>query len=476
VAYLPWWQIVIAGVMALILAQQIAAPNSRVIKLGAGVALFIIAYRTRPFHALCFIGLFFLFPFSIFVGSSTMIFIVLAMLIYLARLTLGEVQPPRRTPVDIGLGVLIACYVLSFYNVDTPVALQRGLVNFFGILASFLLFFMTANFIRTEEQLRVFVRILIIAIGLSVFVGIYELVFPGKVLIPHWILFRDTASAFDEGYRVGGPMGDYELYGEFMAISFFLAFFYYRRATTATQRFVGGSLAILCVFMLLTTVTRGAALAFFGGVVYLLWAIRRKLKFRDFVAIALVAIALYFALNFVILTFTRSGSVIDRIFGTTFVGVIPDSRAGWPVIWAKVLEHPFVGHGPYYDLGQGRGFTGKGLYTAIWPHNQYLFYGHTVGLVGTAAFLFIGIRLLTVSFHWKAISLQEDSYPRSLMVALNVMLLVFLVDQIKIDYLRNDTYQYFPWLLMGLIAATRRIILDQEEEKRRALAAPPETG
>ena len=59
-----------AVVVAGLLAQQIYQPNSRVIKLLAGLVLMGVAIRTRPFYALCFIALFFLFPFSIFVMRS----------------------------------------------------------------------------------------------------------------------------------------------------------------------------------------------------------------------------------------------------------------------------------------------------------------------------------------------------------------------------------------------------------------------
>ena len=51
-----WWQLAAALVVAVLLAQQVVAPNSRIIKLIAGMMLFVVAYRTRPFYALCFIA------------------------------------------------------------------------------------------------------------------------------------------------------------------------------------------------------------------------------------------------------------------------------------------------------------------------------------------------------------------------------------------------------------------------------------
>jgi O-antigen ligase len=473
-ARFSWWQMAIALVAAVLLSQQILDPQSRVIKAAAGLVLFIIAFRTRPFYALCFIALTFAFPFSIFVGSSTMIFVVLALTIYLARLTLGQVPPMVRTPVDAGMGVLLGCYLLSFYNIDNPVILQRAIQNMFGILGSFLLFYLTANFIRTEDELKKFSKVLGVALSMIIFVGLYELFLPGRPLIPGWILGSGAVGHTQmlKGYRVGGPFYDFELYGEFMAVSFFLALFIFRRAVRPNMRFFTGVLTVLTIFALLTSVTRGATLAFMGGVIYFTWLVRHRLKFRDFAAALLVGLTLYLGLEFVVSSFTRSGSVFDRIFATHFVNGLPDSRAMWPIIWERVLEHPIVGHGPYYDLGLQRGLTGGGLYSYTWPHNQYLYYAHTIGILGTAAFLFVGIRLLIISFRDRAAGLQEPSFSRSFMLALHVMLLVFLVDELKIDYLRNPIYMYFPWLLMGLIAATHRIIQQQQKAGQGKLEVP----
>ena len=462
---LPWWQVATALVVALLLGSQILHPNGRVIKALAGVLLFVAAYRAEPFWSLCFIAIMFLFPFEITLGSSTMIFVLLTTMIYLARLTLNRVPPLKGTPVDAGIGLLAGVYVLSFYNISNAYVLHRALFNMFGIATSFTLFYLIANFVRTEQQLRTFVNVLGVSIALASFVGLFELFFPGRALIPHYILSGqlEVAKLIQKGYRVGGPLRDYELFGEFMAMNFFLALFISRQARTPNLRFFATLLAVICVFMMLTSVTRGAAVSFLVGVIYLLWSIRRKLKFRDLVSILLASTFFYLAMEFVVTNFTRSGSVMKRLLGTRFVGLIPDSRAGgWGPALQRALEHPFIGHGPFYDLGKSESLTGHGLYVWIWPHNQYLYYLHTVGFLGLAAFLFIALRLLFLSVRERAPHLSDGSYPRALMLTLSVMMVVFLVDQTKIDYLRNPIYQYYPWMIMGLIAATHRILRQQE--------------
>lgn len=474
-AELPWLGLVLAVVAAVILANQFNAPNSRIIKLIAGMVLFGVAYRTRPFYSLCFITLLFPFPFSIFVGSSTMIFVVLASLIYLARLTLKQVNPLRRTPIDIGVGVMVACYLLSFYNIEDPVILSRAIVNLFAIFASFMLFYMTANFIRTENQLRTFVKVLAYLYTACIAVAMFELLVPNQPLIPHWILDRrqEQNLAF-KGYRVAGPFYDYELFAEFMAMGFFVAFFLFRRAKHPNVRFFSGLLAVGTVFTLLLTVTRGAVIAFLFTAGYTLWLIRKRLRIRDFTMLLLVAVGGFLVMDFVIVNFTTSGSIVGRLLDTRFVGAVPDTRQHWPDVLARAMDHPFVGHGAYYDLGLQRGITGQGLYAYSYPHNLYLFYAHTVGFLGVAAFLFLTGRMLWVSFRERGRDFSDPSFPRAFMLVLHAMLVIFLIDQAKIEYLRNPAYIYFPWILLGTIAANYRII--REQRANRTSNPPPPDG
>jgi len=58
------------------------------------------------------------------------------------------------------------------------------------------------------------------------------------------------------------------------------------------------------------------------------------------------------------------------------------------------------------------------------------------------------------------------------------VLIIFLFDQIKIEYLRNSKYTYFIWFLFGLIVATHNIIIKQRSEREAAerAAETVETG
>ena len=73
------------------------------------------------------------------------------------------------------------------------------------------------------------------------------------------------------------------------------------------------------------------------------------------------------------------------------------------------------------------------------------------------AFVFIPGRLLYLSFRLKAPTLRDASLPRSLMVVLHVMLPVFPAYQRKVEFMHNDIYLHYPWILFGLIVANARI-------------------
>jgi len=58
------------------------------------------------------------------------------------------------------------------------------------------------------------------------------------------------------------------------------------------------------------------------------------------------------------------------------------------------------------------------------------------------------------------------------MKVLHVCFVMFVIDQIKIEYLRNDKYVFFVWIFFGLIVATYNVIRDKEKKRERLGAAP----
>ena len=81
------------------------------------------------------------------------------------------------------------------------------------------------------------------------------------------------------------------------------------------------------------------------------------------------------------------------------------------------------------------------------------------GLFGLGAFVFLLYRLLRDTLlGWHA-SLVESSFSEAFMKILHVCLIMFLVDQIKIEYIRNNIYVFFIWLFFGLTEFLQSLLL-----------------
>jgi O-antigen ligase len=209
--------------------------------------------------------------------------------------------------------------------------------------------------------------------------------------------------------------------------------------------------------MLFATMTRGAFISLVIGMIYMAYACRKDLNFVRFASLIIIAVVLVLALDMIVAQHTISGSLLTRLVQENkYVHGIPYNRYwAWVGAVNRAREHLIIGHGPGWDFS-------RGLKLEFWPHNAYLFYLDIGGLFGLFGFVFLLVRLVKASFvSWKS-SLVRSPLPEAFMKILNVSLVIFIIDQMKIDYLRNTIYLYFVWFFFGLIAATRNMILEKE--------------
>jgi O-antigen ligase len=278
--------------------------------------------------------------------------------------------------------------------------------------------------------------------------------------VPGWIDFSQSERT-GLGVRVGSTFLDYELFGEFCALNLLLQIFMFQHAATKTRRAMIAGLMVLTLYCLLATITRGAILAFVAGLVYLAWLCRRRLNFVKLSTSTILVVGIIVGGDAVISTFTHSTSVINRLERSELKNGMPDSRApAWIAVWNKVLDSPIIGHGPYYSIERGLGLE-------WWPHNVYLYYAYIIGFVGLFFFVWF-LRELWIMTRPRAPSFGHGTYMETATVLARVLLFTFMLDQTKIDYLRNGTYSFFAWFLFGLVYAVGNVA--RAEEKERALA------
>ena len=449
----------VAGVVGLgvLIGQQYLNPDKRVLAISAALLLFGVTWRLDLVAGLGVLMFALPFPRGTVFGSTNLAFLLLLTVVWLLRVTQREAPGASRTPFDAPIAGLLIAYVLSFYNViNVPHAF--ALANLF--VACLMMFYLIVVNVRSREQLRRFHLFQTGATFLIYLFCLWEILMPGRTLIAGWIDLRSAStdlSVANGNYRIGGPWTDFELLSEFAALNTIFFLFQVFQARSTSRRVLFGGMLLFSMVVQFATVTRGGMSALIIGILYLMWLTRRQLRIVPLTIVAGALALVIGVMTTVLHKFTATGDLFSRFEGTTFINGMPDTRAPvWPQAWGRMLEHPLIGHGPHYDVSHG-------LVLWYWPHDLPLFIGNCFGFFGLAMFVW-----LMVTF-WKKGSprtdrLDDPDYVEAFLLCARVQLFTFFVDEIKIEYLRNEIYQFQPWLMFSAIAAAAMI-------RQRATAA-----
>lgn len=449
-------------VTSLMLAHMIVSPDVRTVQVLLAGVLLVAALKVSSFTTLLFIALAIPTYKPTTYGGTTLAFVLVLFILWMVRLSLKLEKNAGRSPIDIPVAAFLFAYLLSFSQIEHAEGVREGVFNFFTLITQVCVAYMTLQLTRTVKQLRTLVGALVVMAVLIDLTAVFELAFPGRALIPGWLnLGAEWAGEYArkgmeiKGLRVAGVFFDYELLAEFCALSMLIFWFLFTRARSTLHRVGAAALLALNTFVLFSTVTRGAIVSLTVAGLYLMWVQRRLIRLRAF-AIGLVIV---FASGWFILDYvahhTHSGNILERFEKTEFKGAVPETRVGvWKQAWERILQKPVFGHGPYYAVQV------VGVERILWPHNNYLFLWHMIGIVGLGIFLWLLWTLWQLT-RGHASSLDDPDFARAWVLTLRAMLLLFVIDQIKIEYVRNPVYPYWVWLFFGLIVASSRIVAEE---------------
>jgi O-antigen ligase len=451
----------VVAVVGVILGLQYVSPNKRVLSTLAAIVVAGIAWRLAFASGVAMLVLVLPYPKGTTFGSTNLAFVVLLGIIYLLRVSQRELPPARRTPIDAPVLALIGAYVISFYNV---VQFGPARENALQFVATVILFYLVVNAIRTERDLQRLHMVQAVATLSILMLALYEAGHPGASIVPGWIDLgaSEKAEAFSRSnVRIGSIFMDYELLADFCGLNLLFFAFQFARARGPYARVFHGGMLGLSLFVLFMTVTRGPIVSISVALAYLLWLTRRHVRVVPLTIGAAAIVTAVVGMNWYVSHFTSSGDLFGRFGHTELHGLMPDSRAEtWTEAWQRWMMHPFIGWGPYYSHEHG-------LVQWFWPHNLYLYVANITGILGLSAFLWLLFRL------WKLTRPPVDSFtaPRyvdSYLLLARVQLTFFLVDQVKIEYLRNLVYQYQVWLLFAFWVSASMLA------RRESPAAPRE--
>lgn len=451
---------VLTAAVGLLVGTQIYDPNKRVIEAMAGGVLLLILWKFSTLAALWTLLIMYPFPFLISWGTSNEIFMMIIVLVVLIRVATGVFKITLDQKIKWPLILILVSYLISFKNIP-PGMMRISLIYTFYFLSAASFMVLIINFVDDEEKLRKTMNILMISVAFFLAFTIFEIFFPGRVIIPNWLYTTpQKAKMVMKGVRMGGPFHDYELAAEYFTLNAFLIFFMFVRSKRMAIKWLFGILFLIDIFMMFATITRGAIFSLIVGTGYLMFLSRKELNIVRVTYIVGALVLILVVMEGVVAKYTTSGSLFDRVIATTFEsGQDPTNRFGtWFPAYERGMENPLFGHGPGWD------FT-AGLSVGFWPHCLYLFYFNITGLFGLGAFLLFMVKIIKSTFSGVKASIVTSPFPEALMKILHVMIIIFLFDQIKIEYLRNFKYIYFIWFMFGLVIATHNVIIKQRAER-----------
>jgi len=462
---------IVIAISSYILGSQIVRPQHRMIK--AGLLLLALAILTRfdMLYSVYFFILLFPFPSGVVLTSTNVILMTLIPLVWMVRSLATGQRLFVRTEVDKWIVVFLLAHFVSLFNVETTEALTVGIELIWRQLTAVAFFYLIVTFVDDENKLERTTKIIAIAGALVALVGIVQLFAPGASVIPGWIETPRPRGVGMLGYRIqgirlGGTVG-WDVLSDYCGLMLFFMVSHFLRGKNPIEKMFWLGLSIMTFAVLLGTANRGAVVSLVCAFIYSLWVFRRYLNLVRYVVLISVAVVAFASIQFILEKYTLAVSVTERLMGTKFQGVVPESRGEiWESAFKRSLDHIFIGHGPWYQ-------TEIGLVRVFWPHNGYLYYLYTLGLFGLSAFLIIAYRLFRISLRY-AHPLASGSYLGVALSIFSAQLVLFLVGQLRTDYQRTGdyVYPYLAWMLFGLIAAAGNMLKKREIEMAGSAPQP----
>jgi O-antigen ligase len=231
--------------------------------------------------------------------------------------------------------------------------------------------------------------------------------------------------------------------------------------------------------MLVATANRGGFITLVVGMGGLLFLNRKEIGTVRALQIAVGGASLLLVAAVAVTRLTGFDLLFSRLEEVTATqGGVPQTRAlVWPEAWNRFLQVPWFGQGPTWRLPMEHlGATFPGHVYMDYPHSLYLYLLVTVGVAGFVAFgwffLTLGRKLLYAARHVH----YESPYVDGLVRLGPLLVGLFLMDQLRIEFLRPTfgDYQHFVFAFFGLWLglAHRTPRLESAPEPAMSQAAP----
>jgi O-antigen ligase len=430
--------------------------------LGIGTLLYLIAYFGPA--RIVVATLILLAPFQLITSSHATINTVLVFIVGIAFYLRGGL---KRFPLFTPMIIILFAYLLSLTQVDRS-TLLLNVSYIVAILSNFVLFHIVYNYLHETRDYRLIINTFTL---LNIFVLLYGLIL--LTLGSNVAVFglEELSMGRNRADRLGGPFKAVGITAEYLVIQIMLLLYLSLNETQMLRKKFYYLLICLNFSYLIATGNRGGLLVLVGGVALFLFVFRKQFNKIKMISVILTGILMFGAGTYLTFRYTEYNVLFQRLSNTEFVeGGIPDSRKiVWPEAWAEIVKKPLIGHRPRLTIPEGREVGMEGFVKISSPHNLYLHLLFTVGVVGLLAFLNFFAFLMYRIYRGLRYPIGDpilDNLPRIGMI----ILIVFLVDQIKIEFLRFtlSDYQHVVFIYLASFVGFSDIL----KERSGVVVAP----
>ena len=369
-------------------------------------------------------------------------------------------------PVQVFIVLFIMANGLSFlFNLeylrfDEGIFQSPHVQAVFILISCIILFIFIAGQVDSEETLYEFIGVMVLSYLLSSVFAFIQIIRPSYMLYFEMLLpYQDIADSADRGVRVYGTLGGYELFAEYSAIVFLSSCCMALISHGNIKKMFWIGAMLTSIFLLFMTKSRGPIVSLSICASYLIIFHNRTLGVKN---ILLFLLGCVVSISLAYLAFKDSKyNIIDALLKTN-VNISSgkfDSRSEvWKYGYDYFLSMDLVNK----VLGVGPGIVSHTPLLLTFPHNLFLYLLISLGLFG--AFLYFSW-FIWVGFVSQG-KIRQDKATQIVTAFIKAIVIFFVIDQMKIEYIRVSSYQQIVWAFMALIYVQVHILSIDSPKQR----------
>lgn len=358
----------------------------------------------------------------------------------------------------IWIFILIMASFLMSWSIAPKAYFNKTLAYFVMLLSNIFLFYITYHYISKKDDIIEMFRLLFFSNFMVILYCFLTVVLIGKSTVLFGIEEFSLNQIDPKIMRIVGPFSAIGITAEYIVLQCILILYAILNSKYFNRYFLF-VLFISNFIILIGTGNRGGMLSFMLSLVLFVYLYRKLIGSVKTILVLCSIIVVLSVSSFFMVKYSAYNVIFDRLMNTEMKGLTPDTRErDWLLTVKKIPEKPVIGHGPRIVLEKeypSNAILPRGQ-LSFYPHNLYLFLLYTTGAIGLFVYSLLCIKyfytLLKIKKRFSDKKYANDRFLIGLPLTGIIVLIVFLFDQMKIEFLRHNLldYQHYLAVLFGM--------------------------